>query len=286
LNEQIRMMKTTGISIVAAVFWAGCAALHAQSLSWDTDPAVPGAQGGTGNWVGPNFWLNGASNQTWPNLSQATFGGTAGTVTVNVPVAVAGMTFNVEAYTINGASTLTLANPVIDVATPAPNPDEGYFPSAVISAPIGGTQGLVKNGVGYLILSGSEANTFTGTTFVNAGAITLLKTAGTPGVTGDLVIGDNVGGPASAGVESYVAHQIPDSARVTVNADGYWYFGGNARESINTLELNGGLVYGSVGLAALRSLANARNRDQSGAESIWVAQSGHSTLPMARQRST
>src|SRR5678815_4453809 len=107
------MMKTTGISIVAAVFWAGCAALHAQSLSWDTDPAVPGAQGGTGNWVGPNFWLNGASNQTWPNLSQATFGGTAGTVTVNVPVAVAGMTFNVEGYGITGASTLTLTSPAI-----------------------------------------------------------------------------------------------------------------------------------------------------------------------------
>src|SRR5215207_4282242 len=54
--------------------------VSAQSLSWDPNLAVAGAQGGSGDWDGGAFWWNGTSNQAWLSGSDATFGATSGTV--------------------------------------------------------------------------------------------------------------------------------------------------------------------------------------------------------------
>lgn len=230
-------------TLVGTALSLGFADARAQTLFWDTDSGTPGAQGGSGDWVGTQFWFNGLANVQWTDGQLASFGGTAGNVTVNNNVTVNGLAFTVGGYTIGGASTLTLANPVIDVT--------GAH-LAFISAPIGGSAGLVKNGPGTLSILAGLPNTYTGTTLINDGTLFVNKTSSNA-VNGDVVIGDNLGASGSASLVPGVSHQIPDSARVTVNADGHWNLagGGERIETIGTLELNGGVVSASVGIGRL-----------------------------------
>ena len=57
--------------------------------------------------------------------------------------------------------------------------------------------GLTKNGAGTLVFSGASAaaaNTYTGTTAVNAGTLQLSKLAGVTSVAGPLTIGTGTAG--------------------------------------------------------------------------------------------
>src|SRR5205085_1574527 len=61
---------------------------------------------------------------------------------------------------------------------------------------ISGPGALTKVGVGTLVFAGTNKNTYTGTTTVNAGTLLLEKTGVVFGaIPGELVIGDGVGGP-------------------------------------------------------------------------------------------
>src|SRR5688572_10096643 len=130
------------VKLAAAVLAILSREVRAQSLAWDADPSTAGAQGGSGNWLFTNFWLDGATNTPWLDNSMATFGGTAGNVNLNGNVSANGLVFSANGYTIDGASTLALTNPTIDVP--------GAAHQAFINVAIGGSVGLVKNGPGTL----------------------------------------------------------------------------------------------------------------------------------------
>lgn len=240
-------------ALTVAALALGCATVRAQSLSWDTNTGTAGAQGGTGNWVGTNFWYDGANNVAWADNSRATFGGTAGNVTVNGNVSVNGMVFTTNGYSLSGASTVTLVGPTVDVLNATD--------LASINTSLGGSVGLMKNGPGTLALLSGSTNTFTGTTLVNDG--TLFFNKNTNAVNGDVVIGNNVGAASSAVLSYGISHQIPDTARVTVNSDGFLNLNtGERQETIGTLEMNGGLVStalgtGALAVSAVQSNANA-----------------------------
>ena len=140
---------------VAIVFWiAGPRAGNAASLLWSPDGVTPGG-GGTGTWnTSTALWYNGTSFQSWTNapVNDAVFGGSAGTVTLGVPITVENLTFNTSGYTIAG-STLTLGGvtPTVSVVSSG---------TATIGSVIAGTVGLVQaGGTGTLILTGT--NTYT-----------------------------------------------------------------------------------------------------------------------------
>ena len=61
------------------------------------------------------------------------------------------------------------------------------------NAVTGNTTGLTKSGSGTLTLSGTAANTFTGTTYVNDGLLILNKTAGVTALAGEVIVGDGRG---------------------------------------------------------------------------------------------
>jgi len=74
--------------------------------------------------------------------------------------------------------------------------------------------GLTKNGAGVLTFTGSDANTYTGVTWVKAGELDLSKTAGVNALAGNITIGD---GTVSAMLKLINSDQIADTSILTFN---------------------------------------------------------------------
>ncbi len=119
--------------------------------------------------------------------------------------------------------------------------------------------GLTKSGAGTLVLSGADANTFTGMTTVTAGVMQLAKTAGVTAIAGDVTIGD---GSTAAILKLTNSEQIADTSTVTLNGTG-----SNAgilrlnspSETIASLSSTGGagVVENESGVAGTRTLTLA-----------------------------
>ena len=159
-------------------------------MNWDANGTLPVNGNDTvtpGNnvWDTTNLrWHNGASYQAWNNaaLSDAVFAGTAGTVTLGVPITAHNLTFSSNNYVLAG-STLTLGgvNPTITVNTT----------TSTINSIIGGTSGLIKSGTGTLVLS--AANTYGGVTLLQSGTLSLTNNAALgigPNIASNFVIGN------------------------------------------------------------------------------------------------
>ena len=119
-------------------------------LTWDSDGASGGATGGSGNWdTSTALWDNAGSMQIWNNGTNdlASFGGTAGTVTVQTNVTASGLHFLTDGYSVvKGTATgLTLTGPGTLQA------DAGV--TATIITPIQGSVGFEKTGAGTVVLS-------------------------------------------------------------------------------------------------------------------------------------
>ncbi len=150
--------------------------------NWDAG-MTGGPNDGTGTWslTGSNWWT-GTSDVLWPNTSSYTAqfgtgsgGSTAYSVTLDpAGVTAGGVTFQNQAYTLGGASTLTLGG-----ATPTVTVNANV---ATIASPIGGSSGLTKAGNGQLMLANAE--TYSGPTVITGGIVKLATIPTT--VTGSL----------------------------------------------------------------------------------------------------
>lgn len=125
---------------------------------------------------------------------------------------------------------------------------------------------LVKDGTGTWTLNGSGANTFTGTTTVNAGTLALAKTGGVTAIGGNLVIGD---GSGTDTVRLDAANQIAATAAVTFNAAGTPTLNLNGFSqtlgSIASTNTGAQLQLGSPGSATTFTVGNATNTTFAGA---------------------
>ncbi len=167
-----------GMSAITLGF-ASCVGTNAASLQWDANGAAPGS-GGSGTWnTTTALWFNGSSFQNWNNatLDDAVFGGTAGTVTLGVPITAHNLTFNTSGYVLtNSALTLGGINPTVSVVSGG---------TAIINLGIAGTAGLNSAGPGTLILS--NTNSYTGGTTIGAGTLQIGNGGGFGSVVGNIV---------------------------------------------------------------------------------------------------
>lgn len=123
-------------------------------------------------------------------------------------------------------------------------------PDMQISGVLGGAGSIVKVGAGTLELGGGASNTFTGTTTVNEGTLSLNKTGGTfaiPAGAGNVVV--NAGELELLGSE-----QLANNKTVTMN-NGIFNLNGN-NQSLGTLNYLGGSVIQSGGTLTLSTFAN------------------------------
>ena len=153
---------------LAAVLACVPAVAHAEDRYWDANGTAIGS-GGTGTWNLANLnWspngdgVSGPFVEPWVNgdLDDAIFGGTAGTVTVGVPVTVGNITFSSAGYVLNG-STITLGGANSTITTLSGN--------SRVDSIVAGSNGLIKAGNGALILNG--VNSFAGDININAGSL-------------------------------------------------------------------------------------------------------------------
>jgi autotransporter-associated beta strand protein len=112
---------------------------------------------------------------------------------------------------------------------------------------LGNTQGVRKTGAGNLLFA--QANTYTGATVISEGRLLLQSTSG-PSIAGDLVIGDGNGPVQTAEVVLDKADQIADTARVTVNADGWLSL--PSSDILGELIVNNGLVTTALATLTMR----------------------------------
>ncbi|MGK6353839.1 autotransporter-associated beta strand repeat-containing protein [Sphingomonas sp. DT-207] len=161
--------------------------------NWDANSSTPG-NGGTGTWdtSGLNWSPNtdgtsGPYDRPWENspVDNAIFGGTAGTVTLGVPITAHNLTFNIAGYTLTG-NTLTLSG----TTTPTISVNTAVTGTATISSVLAGTNGLTKTGGGVLFLNG--ANTFSGGITLSGGTLRASNNAalGAAGPGGNVITTD------------------------------------------------------------------------------------------------
>jgi autotransporter-associated beta strand protein len=210
------------------------------SLYWDLNGSSAGTGGSAGNWnTSESNWNNQSDGTgaptTYSSSSKAVFGGTSGFVTID-PAGVAannGIDFITSGYTVSGG-TLTLgANSPISVTNAAD--------SATISAPISGSNGLVKAGAGELVLS-STASDFSGSVIIGGGTLSLSDNANLGNNANDIAL--------NGGALKATADLTFDAGRD---------FSGNGTVDLNThsVTLNGAVNAGGIGINGLGTLTAA-----------------------------
>ncbi|MEY3896141.1 MAG: hypothetical protein RLZZ214_1661 [Verrucomicrobiota bacterium] len=112
--------KSVTRNLLSLMVLAASSELQAANFTWDPSQTPLTPSGGTGAWnLSDTFWSNGATDVAWADttglLDTATFGGSAGTVTLGTNLGAKGLVFGTTGYTITG-STLTLGVSGIDAS--------------------------------------------------------------------------------------------------------------------------------------------------------------------------
>ena len=181
--HQVNLVNTTGVTLN---YWDGAAAAN------KNNGVVDGGNGTWQNSAGNNNWTNvtGALNAPWANAGFAIFEAAPGTVTVDNSlgqVVASGMQFAVGGYTLTGGPiTLveTAAGSGATVVRVGDGTAAGTGMTAIIASVLQGSTQLVKDDLGTLVLTG--ANTYTGGTAINGGALQVAADSNLGAATGPL----------------------------------------------------------------------------------------------------
>lgn len=154
-NPQNRFQSAIRLLAVICLGCAGVSTSRGADKTW-----VDAAANNTWDTSATDTW---ADATAWNNATpdSAIFSGSGETVTLGEPITAASVTFGTAGYMLSGEM-LTLAGAPSTITATT---------NAEISSVLAGTAGLTKLGGGTLTLS-NEANSYTGSTFINGGTLT------------------------------------------------------------------------------------------------------------------
>ena len=112
--------------------------------------------------------------------------------------------------------------------------------SLYVGGQISGNGHVTKIGLGALIFTTAGTNSYSGTTYVNAGTLQINNTLGSK-LPGPVVVGTPVGSPGTAILKLGTANQIPDTTTVMIYNTGVFDLN-NQSEWIGGLTMAGGRV--------------------------------------------
>ncbi|MCW1921886.1 autotransporter-associated beta strand repeat-containing protein [Luteolibacter arcticus] len=196
-----------------------------------------------------NTWNSGDTNWdagvVWTDDNDAVFGGTGEAITVGT-VSAHNLTFDSAGYSLGGG-TLTLTG---TTPTTTANAD------ATINSTVAGSAGLAKAGVGVLTLGGS--NSYTGTTSIDGGVLSVTTLAANGGNSG---IGAGTDVTLNGGTLRYTGGNNGSDAGAKFNRNISVGASGGTLDLAGTGFLfYGGSVSGSGALKVIDSSGDASNR--------------------------
>jgi autotransporter-associated beta strand protein len=152
---KINLVVASGMNVA---FWDGAGAADDNAIAGGTQTWNNAA----GNWTN----VDGGFNQSWLN-GMAIFDAAPGTVTLGADVQARALQFAAHGYVLEGSgfSLQMDARPGGEASLVRVDPGA----TATINAPLAGTSGLEKAGIGTLVLGG--ANTYTGATTISGGTL-------------------------------------------------------------------------------------------------------------------
>lgn len=177
LNHALRRVPVRLSLALALLLHLHTALLPAATLFWDSDGTAGGATGGTGTWnTSALLWNNAGAMTAWDNSAGnvASFGGTAGIVTLGAPVTTTGLTFTSSGYTI----TSTEENPYV------------LSLGGLINVTTAGHSAIVASDIAFTLASGvaGAGNTTLAADYdINGGGFTFGKSG-----TGTLTMASNL----------------------------------------------------------------------------------------------
>jgi autotransporter-associated beta strand protein len=229
------MKKFLSTALCVSAFSA-ISSLQAAPLYWDPNASNGTTLGGTGNWdeIG-NFWYNGTIDTNWTsaNIDDAYFTGTAGTVTLTSSITAGNI------YFTNATGSYVLANVTGgEVLTIAGAIDTGGG-EHTISAPIGNSSTLSKNGGGRLHLSADNSGTLIGAVAVNQGDVSVENNNGA-GQSTSITVADGAALVMNGGASGLSAF----SPTVTISGSGITNSGA-LRNLSGVTTFNGQIILGA-----------------------------------------
>jgi len=238
-------------ALAAAIVICLGQAAHAGTYYWDTNDSTAGFGTASGTWGTSTFWSTAAAgtastaNTTITTADNVNFG------TTSNPLVVGNNLFGPT--TAQGFLTMTFGNPsgagnaiglvngtlnLASTSTITTNNNANSI-STVLQ---GSGSNLIKSGTGSLSLQGSSANTYTGLTTVNAGTLTLNKTAGVTAIAGNVLV-------TTGTLTNGAADQIADTATVTLNSPSAKWALGTFSETVANVDVLNAATTASNGLA-------------------------------------
>jgi fibronectin-binding autotransporter adhesin len=232
--------------LAASASLLAASSIHAADGTW-----IVSAGAATHNWTDSDIWTSGAIADGTGFTANFTGIGITGNKVVSlngVNRTIGNITFT-DATTVSHGLTLSGNTLNLDVTTGKPNitvTNTGTAPAGqlTISSQISGGDGLEKNGLGILVLSGN--NNYTGTTVINSGTLT-LGSANALGASSSPV---SVVSGAALNMNGF--NMGPNTNALTLNGPGI----GGTGALLNSSTSANGIYTGSISLAGATTIGN------------------------------
>jgi fibronectin-binding autotransporter adhesin len=207
--------------------------------------------GGPGSWspTGGANWNNGSSNGPWNSASGADFNTGSGTVNLTGAIAAPLITFDVDGYTIGGASSLTASSGYSALTVQVTNSGT----TATINAPINSP--LTKIGAGTLVLGGTNSFGSSNSVIVTGGTLQGTTASLTANINNNTAVvfdqstSGNYSGTMSGGGQLVIQNSSGSGSPVLTLSGNNGYTGGTTINSNITASVAGNSNLGGASAA-------------------------------------